>query len=287
MLCCHSATLSGHLPPNSLAAVCECVEARVPRLEVDVRFMADDSMLIFHDSTLDQAATGAGVIAALSRRDVRSVRYRRDENHGLCFLEDVVDLMRGSGTLLQVDLKLMRPISPGRAAALKTALAPLGDQVIVGSQAHWNLRQLAPVPVAFDPTLQWHYNPARPVGAEGPRAMGVHGLWDDAPLAAIRHASAGEYIESRIRDLRGLLPAAVEWMVDIQTVLRLAELGVPLGERLRDDGCALASWTVREDTPARAAVVRRLFESGTETIITDCAAAVASDAAALLELDLV
>jgi hypothetical protein len=34
-------------------------------------------------------------------------------------------------------------------------------------------------------------------------------------------------------------------------------------------------------------VVRRLFGSGTETIITDCAAAVASDAAAPLELDLV
>ena len=224
MLCCHSATLSGHLPPNSLAAVGECVEARVPRLEVDVRFMADDSMLIFHDSTLDQAATGAGVIAALSRRDVRSVRYRRDENHGLCFLEDVVDLMRGSGTVLQVDLKLMRPISPGRAAALKTALAPLGDQVIVGSQAHWNLRQLAPVPVAFDPTLQWHYNPARPVGAEGPRAMGVHGLWDDAPLAAIRQASAEEYIESRIRDLRGLLPAGGAWS---------AAGGAPARRRLR------------------------------------------------------
>ena len=44
VFCCHSATLSTNFAPNSLAAVRECVDAGVPRLEIDVQFLADDGM---------------------------------------------------------------------------------------------------------------------------------------------------------------------------------------------------------------------------------------------------
>ena len=62
----------------------------------------------------------------------------------------------------------------------------------------------------------------------------------------------------------------------------LAEFGVALGDRLREEGCALAAWTVREDTPSRRDVVQRLYALGTETIITDAPLLVAEDAAAAL-----
>lgn len=273
MFCCHSGTLSGRFPPNSLAAVAECVEAGVPRLEIDVRFMEDDAMLIFHDGALDRSTTGAGRVAGLSRADVTHIRYRADESHGLCFLEEVVDIVRGSATMLQVDLKLMRPMSATRASALQAVLRPLGSNLVVGSQAHWNLRRLNGLPVAFDPTLQWNYDPGRQTTGV-PHTLGVHGFWDDSPLAGIPHASPADYLESRIEDILALLPNAVEWMVDIQTVLRMGELGLALGERLGRSACALAAWTLH-DSPDMAATVSRLFELGAETVITDAPVAAA------------
>src|SRR6185312_10425329 len=126
MFCCHSAPLSHRWPPNSLPAVVECVAAGVPRLEIDVRFLADDSMVIFHDAVVDTATTGNGRIDQLDWPAAATLRYREDTSVGLCRLEDVVNAVRGADAMLQVDLKLMRPLSAKRRDALVTALDPLG-----------------------------------------------------------------------------------------------------------------------------------------------------------------
>jgi len=244
------------------------VESGVARLEVDVRFMADDSMVICHDGSIDALTTSTGRLDQLNRGDLANVRYRSDEAWGLCFLEEVVDVMRGSSSLLQVDLKLLRMISAERAERLLAALAPLGDRLIVGSQAHWNLRRLRGVPIAFDPSLHMRYEPGRE--APGiPRTMGVHGMWDDMPIAANPHLSAVDYLESRFEDLRGILPAATEWMVDIATILQMGQIGLPLGQRLAEHGCGLAAWTLRGISPETPELLRRLFDLGTTAVITD------------------
>lgn len=282
-ICCHRATLSGRFAPNSLEAVAECVEAGVPRLEIDVRFLADDSMLIFHDYLLERGTTSSGRVDELTGESARGLHYAFAGEPALCFLQDVVAAMESGSTLLQVDLKLMRPISGARAAQLARTLAPLEGRVLVGSQAHWNLRPLAQLglPVAFDPTLQWHGPGLHPRPAE-PSHQGVHGLWDDSPLAWLRHASGREYAEARIADISGLLPQAAEWMVDIDTIDHIAALGVSLGKALAERGIALAGWTLRdrghEETSAR---LRALFNAGAVTVIAEDAPVVAGYAAAL------
>lgn len=270
-LCCHSATLSGKFAPNSLTAVDECVRVGVPRLEVDVRFLADDSMLIFHDSHLADHTTGDGRVDDLDRAAARALHYRSDLASALCFLEDVVEIMQGSETLLQVDLKLMRPMSQDRLRALSAALKPLGERVLIGSMAHWNLRGLAALGhrVALDPTMQWHFDPDRGKGYF-PDEMGVYGMWDDSPIAHNRHFSPSEYFDTRVDDIRGLLPQAEEWMVDIQTILHMAKLSYSLGDELRKRGVSLAAWTLPDLGPEDTRdTLRRLFEAGVETVITD------------------
>ncbi|MBI5947728.1 MAG: hypothetical protein HY875_06295 [Chloroflexi bacterium] len=282
VFCCHMATLSGRFAPNSLPAVKECAAASVPRLEIDVRFLADDSMLVFHDSGLAAATTGSGKVDALTRPEALALRYRSHPETPLCFLEDVVDVLGGSGTFLQVDLKLMRPISPRRVELLAATLAPLGRNTFVGSQAHWNLRPFAELgaPVAFDPTLQWHYSARERSEEMTPARRGVHGLWDDAPLAHIPRTTAAEYTSSRIADLVGLLPGAVEWMVDIATLRHLAGLGCDLGRELERHGMALAAWTMRDEGEARTReTMAALFRLGARTIITDDGPALARYAA--------
>lgn len=284
MLCCHSASLSGRFPPNSLAAVAECIEASVPRLEVDVRFLADDAIATFHDGGLELPGRGRRELSEITRDDLSHWRYPWPSGpHGICFLEDVVDLVRGSNTLLQVDLKLVRPISAARASILSATLSSVREQVLVGSQAHWNLRRLTSLPIAFDPTLHWHYAPEHPL-EDTPRTRGVHGMWDDAPLAANHHASAEEYAFARIADLRALLPRATEWMVDLGTVRHLGSLGISLGEVLEKDGCELAAWTLRETTPGRVRTLTEMFRLGATTVITDVPLLASSDLAGTAEL---
>jgi glycerophosphoryl diester phosphodiesterase len=287
VICCHRASLFPGLPPNSVAAVSACVAAGVPRLEIDVRFLADDAMLIFHDDDLAHETTGTGRVGALDTASARALRYRADERHALCFLDDVVDAMRGGETLLQVDLKLMRPISPERVEQLAEALAPLGGRVLIGSQAQWNLHAFAErgFRVAFDPTLQWHHAPNRSPGLT-PSRLGVHGLWDDAPLAHIRHATPRQYVDGRLRDLAGLLPGAVEWMVDIATLRHLASLGCLLGEELAAHGRELAAWTVRDHgEESTTKVLEEMFALGATTVIADDPDVVAGYAARLASVN--
>ena len=283
VICCHRGQLTGDYPSGSIEAVAECVAARVPRLEIDVRFLPDDTMLIFHGSTLDQETTGSGKVDELDRPHAEALRYRSDERVRVAFLEDVVETLRGSDTLLQVDLKLMRVISAARAEILAATLFPILSHTLIGSQAHWNLRPLAErgFRVALDPLMQLYYAPERDPD-RWPSRVGVHGFWDDAALAHNRHVGACDYLDARIDDLAGLLPQATEFMVDIPTVRHMAGLGYPLGEELARRGIGLSTWTLRDLGPeATSEVLAAVFDAGVECVIADDAAVVGQYAAGL------
>jgi glycerophosphoryl diester phosphodiesterase len=249
----------------------------VPRLEVDVRFLADDSLLVFHDEDLEAETTAAGPVAALDALRAASVRLRADERTALAFLHEVVDLLSGSDTLLQVDLKGLVTLSPSRLERLAAALQPVREQVLIGSQAHWNLWPLHErgFRVAFDPTLQWHYFPGREGDALSPARVGLHGLWDDSPLAHVAGLRAADYFEARVVELLRLVPAS-EWMVDRHTLLHLQASGLNLGTRLAAAGVELAAWTLRDEgEDATRTILDRLFSLGAGTIITSAPLALA------------
>lgn len=271
--CCHAATLGAGCAPNSLDAVQRCVAAKVPRLEVDVQFTIDDHLVCFHDRRLEGTTNSSGRVSEMSRLALESVAYR-GTGSPLAWLDQVVEVMAGSATVLQVDLKLNRPITPTRVERLEQLLAPLGKRVILGSQSPWNLRKFSKVPVAFDPTLFLNYTHGRRQ-APYPRQRGLHGFWDDSPLARNPHADVREYLAARVEELIGMVPAAVEWMVDIETVLRMAELDFSLGAELARHGIELAAWTLRDGHPLQPTLTR-LWDAGVTTVITDIPGAAAA-----------
>ena len=76
--------------------------------------------------------------------------------------------------------------------------------------------------------------------------------------------------------------AAVEWMVDVDTLLHVADLGCALGGLLGERGISLAAWTLRDEgAEVSGALLRRLFAAGVTTVIADDAPALARYAAAL------
>jgi glycerophosphoryl diester phosphodiesterase len=254
------------------------VAAGVPRLEVDVRFLADDHVIVLHDDRLEGETTGTGPVDRIEIDDARRLRLRSRPDLAPPLLEEVVDLLRPGATVLQVDLKLTPPLSAERVRRLAAALVPLGERAFVGSQGHWNLVSLraAGARVALDPMLHWHFNPARRVAGLLPARAGLHGLWDDAPLAHLPGTAAPDYFAARLRDLLALVDGAMEWLVDYPTLLHLAGRGVPLGETLSSGGVALSAWTVKDRGPAQTQpLLQSLFAAGVDTIITDDVAALA------------
>jgi glycerophosphoryl diester phosphodiesterase len=254
------------------------VGAGVPRLEVDVRFLADDTPVVFHDAVLDGDTNATGPVEQLDRAAARSVRLRAPGDHPIPVLADVADLVRDGSSLLQVDLKPLLPLTGGQLRHLADTLRPIRAQALVGSMAHYSVRHLAAqgFRVALDPTLHWHFNPDRKPGTRrDPARLGQFGLWDDAPVAHIAGVRAADYFAARIDDLAGLCPA-VEWMVDIRTIEHLSGYGFALGDRIAAKGIELAAWTVRDRGAAETgALLDRLFALGTTTVITDHATTVA------------
>lgn len=272
VLCCHRSRLHIESPPNSLAGVGECIAADAPRIEIDVRFTSDDVAVVFHDATLDHDTDASGLLSAYDAAALRRVRLR-EADAGIPRLEDVLDLLRGTSTRLQVDLKPLRPLTSVQTSALRALLAPYGEQVLLGSQAYWSLRAFegSPVPIAFDPTLMFGSLPW--IGEEPgihPHDVGPEGLRDDHPLARIPGRDARAYIECRMDDFCRTLSGVRELMVNTDTILLAARLGVSMGDYLATRGVELSAWTLsdlgRRET---VALMADLFEAGVTTLITD------------------
>lgn len=295
VICCHRANLTGESPPNSLPAIDACIRARAPRIEVDVRFLADDEILVFHDERFELETTLSGAVHEYTSDDAREARFKTDETVGIPFLAEVVEILADVDTVLQVDLKPMQRLTDAQHAALREQLLPLGERALIGSQAWWNVRRFHPreFSLALDPSLQWHYRSARAeeiaevTEAERrlrgyvPVRRGHAGLLDDSPLAL--HDWAGEhYFEERLLDIAGLVPGASEWMVDYGTVRYLFAQGFALGAALAERGIELAAWTVHDEGAEKTpALLRTLFDAGVTTIITDQPRAIAVYAAGL------
>ncbi len=275
------ANLDPRFGPNSLLAVEACARANVPRLEIDVRFLADDAMLVFHDPVFERLTTLAGVVGQSDRGHASAARLLAFPDGALCFLEDAVAALKHCDTVLHVDLKAGGLLKPRQASALREALSPLGSRALLGTMGHWNLRLLAGsgMRLAFDPTRHLHFASDAGDGRRMPHTLGKFGLWDDSPAAELLDGSFEEYLSTRIDDLVALVPGVCEWMVDIGTLLYCDDQGVPMGDRLAERGIELAAWTMRDvNAEENVYAMRRLFGLGVTTIITDDAEALAGHA---------
>ena len=97
---------------------------------------------------------------------------------------------------------------------LARLIEPLGERVIVSSEADWQLRRLrrlAPwLELGFDIHfyIAWPDTDHRRDPAEPPYRLGAYGYYDDHPLATRRNWSAADYLADRCAALMTQLPEA-------------------------------------------------------------------------------
>ena len=153
--------LSSLAPENTMAAFRCAVDHEVAWVEVDVDIVADGTVIICHDSTLDRTTNRAGRYDGLMEADLAGIDAGgwfspRFEGEPLPTLRALVDLMNDTGLNANIEIK---PNETGKEATFRLidgVIAQLerlrpGVKVIVSSFSHLLLylfKQRAPeVPV--------------------------------------------------------------------------------------------------------------------------------------------
>jgi glycerophosphoryl diester phosphodiesterase len=257
-------------PPNSLAAVRECLAAHADIIEIDVVALAADDYLLVHDSVLQSETDGSGPVATCTVEQARGLKIR---DHGVvtdypvALLGDVVRAFSEAGgpTRLQIDYKNIFPFTDDEPfRRLLQLIAPLGNHVIVSSIADWQLRSLrrlsSDLVLGFD--IQIYLDVREPEPGSYPRALGAYGYWDDHPLAIGRIWRTADYLRDRCDSLLGLVPGVSAFYVRHQLLTQSLDDGFNWADALHAAGAELDAWTM--DSGEADASAQRLRDAGVD-----------------------
>jgi glycerophosphoryl diester phosphodiesterase len=268
----HMAVLSGSHARNSLAAIRECFDAGVERIEVDVHSLAGDDYIVSHDRRLDDHTSGVGAMGRVTPDDVRASRFINRPDDRPALLSEVVALARDASTEIQLDLKDWRPLTAERVRVLDDLIAPVRDRVIVSSGQDWNLMRLrasAPkIAFGFDPG---HYlaHPTEDPSAPLPRTAGAYGYRDDHPLALGRAAETPEYLRERFELLLLQVPGGREFFLNYRFALHMLNDGFNAAECLHERRVDANVWTPDYHGPESVPPIARLLDAGFDRVTTN------------------
>ncbi len=85
-------------PENSLAAFSKAIEAGYP-IELDVRLIADGTVVVFHDNSLSRLTENDGYIKFLNKEDLKYLTLK-DSEEKIPTFEEVLNLVNGQVPLL-------------------------------------------------------------------------------------------------------------------------------------------------------------------------------------------
>jgi glycerophosphoryl diester phosphodiesterase len=174
---------------NSLAAFERAVRLGYRYLETDVHATADGVLVAFHDHTLERVTDGAGVIADLPWREVRTARIAGSEPIPL--LAELLDAWPEARVV--IDPKHDRAVVPLVEAITRAGAV---ERVCVGS---FSDRRLAQVRAALGPRLCTSMGPGEV------RRLRL-AAWGLLPRSAVPRAAACVQIPVRHRGVRLVEP---------------------------------------------------------------------------------
>ncbi len=189
---------SADAPENTMPAFQLAIEQGVDGFELDVQRSADGVLVVCHDETIDRTSDGSGAIADLRLAELR----RHDFSNGhtgfgrvqIPTLAEVLDLVRGSGAVVNIELKNSVVRYAGMEAQVDALVNQfgLGDQVWLSSFNHQSLAVLAGLGSRVPRAalyIEQLVQPWRYAAGFGASALHPHLLAVDAELVASAHAA--------------------------------------------------------------------------------------------------
>jgi glycerophosphoryl diester phosphodiesterase len=274
----HMAALDGKHPPNSLEAIRACLERGAVLIEIDITALANDDYLLVHDPVLESETTGVGAVGKVTVEQVRSLFIKSNNAPTLSrvtLLSEVVSLFMEykTPTRLQLDYKDVLPFADDEPLRrLLKLIEPLGERVIVTSNADWQLRRLrklAPwLDLGFE--IQLYLKPDDTVDPRVPPfRLGAYGYWDDHILATQRIWSTADYLAERCEILTTLVEPISTFYIDHKLLAQSLDDGFNWAEALHSYGIKLDAWTLDADNALAVRHASRLLDAGVDQFTTN------------------
>ncbi|OMD74890.1 MULTISPECIES: glycerophosphodiester phosphodiesterase [Paenibacillus] len=141
-------------PENTMVAFRKGLELGATGIETDVQMTKDGGLVLIHDETLNRTTSGTGYVkdhtlAELLEVDAGSWFGPEFKDERLPLLEDLLDLLQGRDTILNIELKNGTFLYPGMEEKVIAAVRDfkMSDRVIFSSFNHYSLaycQSLAP-----------------------------------------------------------------------------------------------------------------------------------------------
>lgn len=277
-----------HAPPNSLEAILACMNAGARCIEIDVNALASADYLVMHGPRLDKETSGSGSPRDCTPSNARQLCFR-DENgqittHGVPFLSDVVTLLKAysNPAQLQIDFKDVIPFSDDEPLErLARIIKPLGDHVIVSSQADWQLRRLRRIApwlrLGFDIHFYINWRPddyTHPSEYDiPPYSKGVYGYWDDHLMAKQPATSHAVYLADRCEMLMRHVPEVDTLYANHEFLARSLDDGFNWAHELAREGIGINTFTIDAHQTRAVKNAKRLCAAGVTHFTTNTPAA--------------
>jgi glycerophosphoryl diester phosphodiesterase len=279
MIVHHMAALDdARYPPNSLEGIRACLEAGAAFIEVDVLPLAADDYLLVHDPELEHETTGSGEVGEASVEQVRDLFLQisgEETPFRPPLLSDVVNLFQqhGGATRLQIDYKYVLPMRDDEPLRrFLRLIEPLGERVLVSSEADWHLRWLRRqalwLDLGFDIGFYLDYRPTKDDERQPPYTLGAYGYHDDHILARAPLLTATQYLAGRCDILLGAVPQVSTWYVNYRLLLRCLEDDFNMADWLHPHGVRLDAWTLDMGKVTDADILR-LRDAGVDLFTTN------------------
>lgn len=274
-------------PPNSLEAIRASLAAGAAVIEVDVNALADDDYLLCHEPDLEAETSGQGPVIACPSGQARSLLIKHrgvTTQYPVALLSDVVHLFENSSqqTYLQLDYKNVIPFPNDEPfQRLIKLIEPIGERVIVSSEADWQLRRLrksAPwLNLGLD--IKWYigWQPANETRdpRDFPRHLGVYGYYDDHLLSTTVYWPTAEYLRDRCESLMGIVPDVSVFYLEHTMVAQSLRDGFNWAEAVHQRGIKLDAWTMDVTNPVAVQNAQPLLEAGVDLFTSNTPQALA------------
>ncbi len=101
-----------HLAPeNTMAAFKNAIKLGVDMIEIDVEQTIDSVVVVIHDATVDRTTNGTGAVDTLTWEYVKSLNASQSwkgnnhKNEKISTLDEVLELLKGTGVTLLIEIK--------------------------------------------------------------------------------------------------------------------------------------------------------------------------------------
>lgn len=145
---------SAAAPENTMAAFRKGLELGATGIETDVQMTSDGAVVVIHDESLNRTTTGSGYVKDKTLREILEVdagSWFSPEFAGerIPTLEELLDLLQGRDTILNIELKNGTFFYPGMEEKVIAAVREQGmsERVVISSFNHYSLahcKKLAP-----------------------------------------------------------------------------------------------------------------------------------------------